>query len=202
MSDDFWSHISTGVRVTVAGSGPDKLLGVRDGFRRVLEEGLRLPAEIRIQGREADDGRDPLPVDDDAILRLARSRARELEPEEDVFRVGCEAGLLVMRAEGDERWMVRTWTVVLGVGGEAWGSSGSVQLPATLIEGVEASDLPFHVPGARRRGGMVASMTAGLETRRDAVRAATVLALSSLLYPYLPPVRSPSGRASEAFARR
>ena len=85
--------------------------------------------------------------------------------------------------DSDEpRYFVRTWTVVRGLEDEAWGSSGSVQLPRHLIRGLDSEDLPFAIPGRRRSGGMVSSLTGGLETRRSATAQATLHAVASIMY--------------------
>ncbi len=111
------------------------------------------------------------------------------------FYVGSETGLLTCDGpacrgadgrspgDGDEpRYFVRTWTVVRGLEDEAWGSSGSVQLPRHLIRGLDSEDLPFAIPGRRRSGGMVSSLTGGLETRRSATALATFHAVASIMY--------------------
>ena len=66
--------------------------------------------------------------------------------------------------------------------GEAWGSSGSVQLPDRIVAGLDSAQIPFAIPGTRRGGGMIRSLTGGLETRRKAVATSTLHAISSLFY--------------------
>ena len=182
---DFWSRFQTGVDVAVAGEAPDKLLGVRDAFVRYFREGLEKPLPVAVIPHRLDESKAPLPLSDADILALARSRARDLarrHGEVFAFYVGSEAGLLLFEAAGQRRYFVRTWTTVLGLGEEAWGSSGSVQLPERLIDGLDQSDLPFAIPGTRRSGGMVSSLTGGLDTRRRATEVATLNALATLLY--------------------
>ncbi|MGH7752572.1 MAG: hypothetical protein ACREN5_07125, partial [Gemmatimonadales bacterium] len=84
--------------------------------------------------------------------------------------------------DGRVRYFIRNWTVVRGRLGEAWGASGSIQLPDRLIGGLENEQIPFAVPGTRKRGGMISSLTGGLETRRHAVALSTLHALSTLFY--------------------
>ena len=188
MADDlksFWRRVQSGIDVAVGGDLPDKLLGVRDGFRRYFHDGQERSLPVSVLPQPQDEARTPLPLSDGDILSLARRRARELEQlygDEFAFHVGSEAGLLLFEADGLTRYFVRTWTVVVGLGEETWGSSGSVQLPERLIHGLDERDLPFAVPGTRRSGGMVSSLTGALETRRSSTALATFNALSSLMY--------------------
>lgn len=163
---------------------PDKLLGVRDGFLRYFHDGLSRPVPVSVTSR-LEDEMAPLPLDDDEILNLARRRVLALEEQvgsSEGFLVGTESGLAAQSAGGLRRVFVRTWTVVRVNALEAWGSSGALQMPADLIEGLDETDIQFAVPGTRRGGGMVASLTGGVETRRKATALATFHALSSLLY--------------------
>jgi hypothetical protein len=57
-----------------------------------------------------------------------------------------------------------------------------VELPERLIEGLSGEQLAIAVPGTRRAGGTIASLTGGLETRRSAVALATLHALSTHFY--------------------
>ncbi len=177
---------------------PDKLLGVRDGFVRYFHHGLHRPVPVSVSPQPLD-GLEALPALSDAeILDLARRRAIRLEERLGAgrpnpafaFYVGSETGLLTYEdpdggsggLDDEPRYFVRTWTVVRGLEDEAWGSSGSVQLPRHLIRGLERGDLPFAIPGRRRSGGMVGSLTGGLETRRDATALATLHAVASIMY--------------------
>ena len=181
----FWQRFQSGIEVAVGGDLPDKLLGVRDGFLRYFHDGLEKPVPVSVVSRPQDEAHTPLPVSDADILTLARRRARELDRlygDAFAFHIGSEAGLLTFEADGQTRYFVRSWTVVLAIGEETWGSSGSVQLPSRIIEGLGQEDLPFAVPGTRRSGGMVSSLTGGLETRRSSTALATFNALSTLMY--------------------
>lgn len=116
---------------------------------------------------------------------LAQRRARELEQQHTDrfgFYAGSEAGLLPFEAGGETRYFVRSWTVLRGLGEEVWGSSGSVQVPDRIISGLDAGELPFAVPGTRRSGGMVSSLTGGVETRRHTTALATFNAIASMMY--------------------
>jgi non-canonical (house-cleaning) NTP pyrophosphatase len=66
--------------------------------------------------------------------------------------------------------------------GEAWGTSGAIQLPDRIVRELDSDQVPFAVPGTRKSGGMISSLTGGLETRRHAVAASTLHALSTLFY--------------------
>lgn len=181
----FWQRFQSGIEVAVGGDLPDKLLGVRDGFVRYFHHGLERSVPVSVMPQPLDESRTPLPVTDADTLALARRRALELKRlhgDAFAFHVGTEAGLLLFESDGQERYFVRSWTVVLGLDEETWGSSGSVQLPQRLIQGLDREDLPFAVPGTRRSGGMVRSLTGSLETRRSATALATFHALSTLMY--------------------
>ncbi len=184
-SKEFWRRFQTGIQVAVGSDVPDKLLGVRDGFLRYFRDGLERPVPVAVIPQPQDEAATPLPLTDSEILGLSQRRARALR--EAVggaydFYVGSESGLLTFEAEGETHRFVRSWTVVLGLGDEAWGSSGSVQLPELLLHGLDEEDLPLAVPGTRRSGGMVSSLTGGLETRRSATALATLHAISTLMY--------------------
>jgi len=57
-----------------------------------------------------------------------------------------------------------------------------VELPPRLVSGLTEEHVPFAVPGTRRGGGMMASITGGVETRRRAIALATTNALATLFY--------------------
>ena len=202
---DFWQRFQTGIRVAVGSDLPDKLLGVRDGFVRYFHHGLHRPIPVSVLPQPDDETEALPPLSDAEVLELARTRAARLEerlgaggpasrrPDSAfAFYVGSETGLVTRedpapRGTADDdsdepRYFVRTWTVVRGLEDEAWGSSGSVQLPRHLIRGLDSEDLPFAIPGRRRSGGMVSSLTGGLETRRSATAQATLHAVASIMY--------------------
>lgn len=181
----FWLRLQRGVEATVAAPAPEKLLGVRDGFLRYFRQGLDWPVSVVVVPGQAPTERVPLLLSEEEILRLARRRAAELGAAAGrryPFQVAAEEGVVPVESGGEVRHVVRTWVVVRALGDEAWGSSGSVQLPQLLVRGVEQERMSSAVPGTRRRGGMVSSLTEGLENRRLATALATLHALSSLLY--------------------
>jgi hypothetical protein len=111
--------------------------------------------------------------------------ARELEarlPGTYHFYIASEACVHSLEIEGRPRYFVRYWTAVAGVAGEAVGSSGSIQLPERVVEGLTGEELHWSIPGTRRSGGTIAGLTGGLETRRSAVATSTLHALSTLFY--------------------
>lgn len=182
---DFWRQFQSGVDVAVASSIPDKLFGVRDGFLRYFREGIDQDVPVVVKPLPQDEGGAPLPLTDAGILELARQRAAAEKArlgDAFDFYVGSEAGLLTFDAGGMRRHFVRCWTVIFGLDDEAWGSSGSLQLPERLIHGLDDDDLPFVVPGTRRSGGMVSSLTGGLENRRSATESSTLSALATLMW--------------------
>ncbi len=182
---DFWQRLQTGVAVAVAAGAPEKLLGVRDGFLRYFREGLDRHASVAVVAQEDPEAARGLPVSDEEAMALAWRRVQRLSDrlgDAYHFYVASEGGLDAVELDGTLHYFVRNWTVVRAPMGEAWGGSGSVQLPTRLVAGVAGSDVPFAVPGTRRAGGMISSLTGGLENRRRATALSTVNALSSLFY--------------------
>lgn len=184
--EDFWQRFQSGIEVAVANAAPGTLLGVREGFLRYFHDGLDRPIPVAIVSHpEAGGERQGLPYGDRETLALARSHALALRTalgDSYHFYVSSEAGIHGVEVDGEALYFVRNWTVILGPREEAWGGSGSLQLPRRLIAGVAQGDLPMAFPGTRRRGGMIQSITGGLETRRSAVALATMNALSSMFY--------------------
>jgi non-canonical (house-cleaning) NTP pyrophosphatase len=182
----FWQRLQSGVEVAVAGTSSDSLLGVRDAFIRFFHDGLDRTVSVAVVPQAV--GEAPpigLPYTDEETLRLAQQRVREMEKrlaDTYHFYIATEGGLCAIDVDGTMRYFVRNWTVVRGVLGEAWGSSGSVQIPDRIVTGLDQAQIEFAVPGTRRSGGMLRSLTGGLETRRKAIAQSTLLAISSLLY--------------------
>lgn len=180
--------------VAVANPTPDKLLGVRDGFLRYFHEGFGQRVTLAVVPHEAESRPFGLPMSDARVISLAEEGVESLYRElGDAyhFHVASEGGLARVELDGRCLYFVRSWTVIRGPMGEAVGGSGSVQLPPHLVAGLSSDQIPHAVPGTRRQGGMLSSLTGGLETRRRATAQATVHALSSLFYGIL---ESRSGR--------
>jgi non-canonical (house-cleaning) NTP pyrophosphatase len=182
---DFWGRFQTGVEVAVDTAGSDRLLGVRDGFLRYFHDGLERPVPVAVVPHPEEEGFLGLAVSDEESIGRARRRAARIHERLGTtyhFYVSSEGGLHSLDVDGETRYFVRNWTVVRGAAGEAWGGSGSVQLPERLVAGLASQEIGLAVPGTRRSGGMISSLTGGLETRRSAVRLATFHALSTLFY--------------------
>ena len=182
---NFWQRLQTGVEVAVAGPSADKLLGVRDGFLRYFHDGLDRAVSVAVVPQHLEEPAIGLPVSDEEVVGLARQRAMALEKalaDNYHFYVATEGGLHSLDVDGRHCYFVRNWTVVRGLLGEAWGSSGSIQVPERIIAGLDSDQVPLAVPGTRRSGGMISSLTGGLETRRKAVAISTLHAISTLFY--------------------
>jgi len=182
---DFLGEYQRGIEVCVAGTSADLLLGVREAFRRFFHDALGRPAPVAVVPQETEPDYRGLATSDGAAVELARIAARELEarlPGTYHFYVAHEGCVHPLGSGDATRWFVRAWTAVVGPQGEAVGSSGSIQLPAHLIEGLSHDQLAHAVPGRRRTGGTIASLTGGLETRRSAVAVSTLHAISTLFY--------------------
>ena len=187
---DFWQALHNGVEVTVASEAPDPLLGVRDGFRRYFQQAVTGVVPIAVVPHSFEEAASGLPVDDQATLELALSKATRLQKDlGDAyhFYVATEGGVDAIDLAGRQLHFIRNWTVVLGAFGEAWGSSSSLQLPERLLASLDGEDVPgaaaaHAIPGKRRRGGIISSLTNGQENRRTTVAQSTFNALSSLFY--------------------
>lgn len=185
---DFWQGFQTGVEVAVHGAEADRLLGVRDGFLRYFHDGLDRPAPVVVvpQPPPADEqAHDGLAMSDEEAIARATTRARRLWERlrgHYHFYVCSEGGLHSVEVDGGTRYFVRTWSAVLGAAGEACGGSGSVELPQRLVAGLRGEQIGLAIPGTRRSGGMINSLTGGLETRRSATAVATLHALSTMFY--------------------
>jgi len=168
-----------------AGPTPDKLLGVRDGFVRYFRDGLDRTVSVAVVPQAIEEPPLGLLISDEEVIRLTRRRALELEQalaDTYHFYVASEAGLHSIEVDGKARYFVRYWTVVRSLIGESWGSSGSIQLPERLVHGLDSDQIPFAVPGTRKRGGMISSLTGHLENRRKAIGGSTLHAISTLFY--------------------
>lgn len=126
-----------------------------------------------------------LPLSDQETLALARSRAVTLEEElggEHHFYLGAEGGLQRLDLAEETVYFVHYWAALRGLGDETWGSSGSLQVPRHLVAGLEGEDMIAALPATRRRGGMLAALSQGRETRRTAVAVAVFHALTTRFF--------------------
>lgn len=183
---EFWLRLQRGVEVTVAGAAPERLLGVRDAFLRYFQQGLQRSTSVVVVPQPREERAAGLPMTDEATLALARSQALELRDrlgETYHFYVAIEGGVHPIDLDGRPCYFIRSWSVVASSLGEACGSSGAVQLPERLLSSDVAGETGrAAVPGTRRQGGIISSVTAGIETRRTAVALSTFHALSTLCY--------------------
>lgn len=181
----FWERFPSGIEVAVASAASDKLLGIREGFLRYFHHGVGRPVPVAVVPHRETEELSGLCFSDEDTVEMARGRALKLREElGDTyhFYVGSEGGLHSLEIDGTAHYFVRSWTVVLGPAGEGWGASGSVEVPGRFISGLDDQQIPFAIPGTRRRGGMISSLTVGLETRRSAVAEATFHALATVFY--------------------
>ena len=180
----FWQQLQTGAEVAVAGHTPDKLLGVRDGFLRFFHESLDRAVSVAVVPQPMDVEPVGLLVSNEEVVRHTRKRALELEERLQGmyhFYIASEGGIESLEVDGQQRYLVRNWTVLRSPLGEAWGSSGAIQLPDRIVAGLDSAQLPF-IPGTRRSGGITSSLTGGLESRRKTIALSTFHALSTLFY--------------------
>jgi non-canonical (house-cleaning) NTP pyrophosphatase len=158
---------------------------VRDGFLRFFRARLDRPLSIAVVPQEATEQPTGLPITDEETMAWVRQRAEAIQSRHAGsyhFFVASDGGIHTTGPRDRPLYFVRNWTLVLSPIGEAWGSSGAVQVPTRLLDGLGHDQVPFAVPGTRKSGGMIASLTGGLETRRRAVEIATIHALSTLFY--------------------
>jgi len=182
---DFWQKLQSGVEIAVAGNNSETLLGVRDAFQRFFHDGMDKVVSVVVVPQEVQPPPIGLPVSDDETLALARGYVKELEERlgnSYNFYMAAEGGIQALEIDGNLRYFIRNWAVLRSPLGEAWGSSGSVQLPDRVIAGLDSAQIPFAIPGTRRGGGMIRALTGGLETRRKAVATSSLHAISTLFY--------------------
>jgi non-canonical (house-cleaning) NTP pyrophosphatase len=183
---EFWQALHTGVEVAVAGpSDPQKLLGVRDGFLSFLAHRLSTPVPVIVVPQDQGAKGLGLPLSDEETAKLASERCSALQNRlhgQYPFFVASEGGLDAMDFGERHGLFIRYWTAVATPLGEALGAGSTVQLPGRIIDGLADNEVLAAVPGSRRQGGMLGSLTAGRETQRRAVAAGTFNALSTLFY--------------------
>ncbi len=182
---NFWQRLQTGVEVAVAGHTADKLLGVRDGFLRFFHDGLDRTVSVAVVPQSVEEEPVGLLVSDEEVVRQARKRAMELEERlggNYHFYIASEGGIESLDIDGKQGYLIRNWTVIRSPLGEAWGSSGAVQIPDRIVAGLDSDQIPFAIPGTRRSGGITSSLTGGLETRRKNIALSTFHGLATLFY--------------------
>ena len=182
---EFLGEFQRGIEVCVADSGADTLFGVRDAFRRFFRRDSGEVAPVAVVPQQIPTQLTGLPLSDAEAIARARRGVQQMEaefPGSYHFYLASEACYHSLDLGTETPFFVRSWTVLRGVAGESLGSSGSLQLPPHLVDGLGVEQLPHSIPGTRRSGGIVASLTGGLESRRSAVAEATLHALSTQLF--------------------
>lgn len=192
-------RLDDGVAVALLESLPQEMLGVRDAFLRYFgrQAGRRVP--IALVPHRLEEERLGLAASDEEAVARARRRARALRDrlgDAYHFHVAVEGTLDRIEVEGEERFFVRSWSVLTGLGGEAWGGSGSLEVPRRVLGA--GLDSRLAAPGKRRGGGLISSLTGGAANRRAAVAESTFHALCSLVYAVYDghPLRLPGARLS------
>ena len=182
---NFWQRLQTGLEVAVAGHTADKLLGVRDGFLRFFHDGLDRTVSVAVVPQPVKEEPVGLLVSDEEVVRQARKHVMELQERLGGtyhFYIANEGGIESLDVDGKHCYLIRNWTVVRSPIGEAWGSSGAIQIPDRIVAGLDSAQVPFAIPGTRRSGGITSSLTGGLETRRTNIALSTFHALATLFY--------------------
>jgi len=180
----FWQRLSNGVEIAVASSVPEKLLGARDGFLEFFHHGLdrKVPVAV-VPHPEAEDSK-ALPTTAEETIATARREVSSLADrlgDQYHFYLAGGGGLQHLAVGSELRVFVNCWVVLRSEIGETWGASGAIEIPSRLLsEG--GAELPSANPGTRRGGGMISSLTGGLESRRQAFARGTLHALSSLFF--------------------
>lgn len=176
----------------MASRDAEQLLGVRDGFRRYLDGLGRDPA---LAVRQAAAGPEPSSAWTrvETTLTVARREAERLRAATEdraAFCVGTGEGLESLEIDGSSHDFVLCWVVIATDIGTAAGGSGPIEIPERFTQTLDV-DGPVKVPGTRRRGGIIGSLTGGLGSRREAFSLASFHALCSLFYGLVEPQRGP-----------
>lgn len=169
----------------------EQLLGVRDGFRRYLD-GLGRDTVLTMRQAAPDPEPSGAWASVETTLATATREAERLRASDDgtAFCVGTGEGLESLEIDGSSRDFVLCWVVIASDIGTAAGGSGPIEIPERFIQTLDV-DGPVKVPGTRRRGGMIGSLTGGLASRREAFALASFHALCSLFYGLVEPQRGP-----------
>lgn len=181
---EFWSRFQNKVDVVVASRDAEQLLGVRDGFRRYFQRSMGPRPRVSVRSAAEAEETSTIWTSAETTLAAAHRQAASLRREvEDgrLFCIAAEEGLATVEVDGVGRSFVHCWTVVASPIGTACGGSGPVEIPERFTQSVDRQG-PVQVPGTRRRGGILGSLTGGLESRREAFSLATFHALSSLFF--------------------
>lgn len=158
---------------------------MREAFRRYFHDGLGRPVPVAVVPQEEERRLRGIASSDADAIEAARSASEALAGrlgDNYQFYVATEAAIQAGEATFSGQYFLRYWTVIQGPPGRACGASGTLELPERLVSGVAPHEVAIALPGTRRSGGLIASLTSGLETRRSAVALATLGALSTLFF--------------------
>ncbi len=180
---EFWSRFQHSADVLVASRDSDQLLGVSDGFRRYLR-GLDREMALSVDPDPEAHEESMLWTTAEDTLAAAHRQVTELTgrtPAPWTFCIALEEGLATLDVGGRPREFLFSWAVLSCALGTTCGGSGPLEIPERLTAGADPSGR-VAVPATRRRGGILGSLTGGLESRREAFALATLHALSSLFF--------------------
>jgi hypothetical protein len=182
---EFLGGYQRGIEVAVAGARADELLGVREAFRRYFHDGIDRSVPVAVVPHEEERKLRGIAGSDAEAIEAARAATEALAARLGTtyqFYVATEVAVQPIELGPASRYFLRCWAAVLGPPGAACGASGSIELPERLVTGLEPGDVAASLPATRRSGGLLSSLTGGLETRRSAVALATLGALSTLFF--------------------
>jgi non-canonical (house-cleaning) NTP pyrophosphatase len=182
----FPPQVLRGVEVAVASSRSATLLAVRQAFVRYFHHVLARPVPVAVVPHEVPGTPYGLASSDAEMIERCLARAGELAgrlAEAYQFYVAVEEGLETVPVDGQVRHYVRTWAAIRGLERQACGASGSLEVPARLLEErVEEGGERRMRAGMRRHPGLVSTLSGGLDSRRSAAAIAVFHAVASLFF--------------------
>lgn len=174
--------------VIIASTRTPKINGVMNAFRSVAPAFGLDPASFRFEPKPAVSGVSETPMSVEETMRGARQRAEQVFVPDVLSRtvsVGVEGGLF--REHG--AMFLQSWTCLYDGSTAYYGSSGALEIPASLqtmvqAEGLslgEAIDRFMSGTDIRSRQGTYGALTNGIVTREDSFMTATMFALMPFL---------------------
>lgn len=174
--------------VIIASTRTPKINGVTNAFRSVAPAFGLDPASFRFETKPAESGVAETPMSIEETMRGARQRAEQVFAQDALLRtvsVGVEGGLF--REHGS--MFLQSWTCLYDGNRTHFGSSGALEIPASLRSMVETEGLSLgaaidrFMSGAdiRSRQGTYGALTNDIVTREDSFMAATTFALMPFL---------------------
>jgi inosine/xanthosine triphosphatase len=173
-------------RILLGSTRPAKIDGAKAAFARIAELDPRFAAATmtaidltdiapRMPMREAD-------ILEGARLRAATLLVRSEDRTAHTLAVGLEGGLDPIEVAGRRRLALKSWACVTDGNTWSYGAGGTVVLPDSIADAVEAGrelgDVVDELAGAgtRGRGGAWGVLTRGAVSRSDAFRVAVLSA--------------------------